>query len=79
MSSPNLIITPTEEDLEKLRGYKIGKWKDRKHYMCIYCQYSTLWMSKMTKHQAEDSHPWAFPGQNPKPVGEAREYDEPDY
>ncbi len=81
MADDKLIIEPTESDQDKIRGYKIGVWGRRKvkNYICIYCQYSTLWMSKMTKHQAEDSHPWAYPGQNAKPEGEARNYDEPEY
>ncbi len=76
-----LIVEASEADVVNLRGYKIGVWGRRKlkNYTCIYCQYATLWESKMTKHQAADNHPWAFPGQNEKPEGQAREYDEPEY
>jgi len=79
MSDQKLIVEPTQDELDKLRGYKIGKWKQLKNYMCIYCQYSTLWIAKMEKHQAEDNHPWAYPGQNPIPEGEVRQYDDPSY
>ena len=66
--SPNtpesVIITPSQEDVDKVRGYRIGQWNQYKNYECIYCQYSTLFIDKMAKHQAEDNHPWAYPGQN---------------
>jgi hypothetical protein len=81
MADEKLIVEATPEEIDKLRGYSIGVWGKRKvkNYMCIYCQYATLWQSKMNKHQAENDHPWAFPGQNQKPEGEAREYNEPEY
>ena len=57
-----LIVIPGDEDQN--RGYRIGRWHEYVNYECIYCQYSTLWEEKMIKHQAESTHPWAYPGQN---------------
>lgn len=76
MPDPSLIIIPTQEDLDSIRGYRINKWHEYKHYECIYCQYSTLWLPKMEEHQKENDHPWAYPGQNALPDGEVRPDDE---
>jgi hypothetical protein len=78
MREESKIVVPTTEEIDNLRGYRIGTWKTYKNYECIYCQYATLWPSKMEKHQAENDHPWAFPGQNELPEGEVRD-DEPRY
>jgi hypothetical protein len=69
----SVIITPTQEDIDNLRGYRVGQWREHKNYKCIYCQYSTLWISKMEKHQREGEHPWAYPGQNPAGLGAVSE------
>ena len=58
----SVIITPSAEDVDRVRGYRTEKWRTFDNYCCIYCQYSTLWIEKMKKHQAESDHPWAFPG-----------------
>ena len=76
---PGVIITPTQEDLDKVRGYRVEKWNEFDNYCCIYCQYSTLWMKKMQKHQAANEHPWAYPGQNKPGLGSVTEDNEPDY
>lgn len=77
MDTP-LIIPATSVEVDKIRGYRIGHWHDYKNYECIYCQYSTLWLSKMDKHQADNVHPWAYPGQNTTRPGEVED-SEPDY
>ncbi len=77
MSDP-LVKAATEEEVIQLQGYRITKFKEYKNYECIYCQYATLWLSKMVKHQAENEHPWAYPGQNTVPAGEVLD-DEPKY
>ena len=59
---PGVIITPTQEDLDKVRGYRVEKWNEFDNYCCIYCQYRTIFLEKIKKHQAEGEHPWAFPG-----------------
>jgi hypothetical protein len=67
-----LVVIPTSDDIDKVRGYKMGKWHAFNNYECIYCQYSTLWRAKMEKHQLEGEHAWPFPGQNPRSTeGEA--------
>lgn len=73
-----LVIIPGDED--QRRGYRIGKWRQYPNHHCIYCQYSTLWIEKMEKHQLEGEHPWAFPGQNPIEDGQVRpDRTTPDY
>ena len=73
----SVIITPTQDDLEKIQGFRVSMWRGFKNYECVFCQYATLWMDKMKKHQQDDRHPWAYPGQNPVPaVGTD---DEPNY
>jgi len=73
----SVIITPTEEDVDRVRGYRVGMWRTFKNYCCIYCQYATIWPEKMKKHQAENNHPWAFPGGDRVESEAARE--EPQY
>lgn len=72
-----LVVIPG--DLDQERGYKIKVWAGYPNYECIYCQYATLWIGKMEKHQALGDHPWAFPGQNPKTIGSVSKDDEPEY
>lgn len=57
------IILPTEEDIDRVRGYRVTKWKTFDNYECVHCQYSTLWRPKMEKHLALGQHPWAYPSQ----------------
>lgn len=76
MENESLIIQPTTEDVDKIRGYRIVKWHEYKNYECVYCQYATLWLPRMEVHQAENDHPWAYPGQNPVPESEVRPEDE---
>lgn len=59
---PEYTPEPTETQL----GYRMTKWGKFTNYECIKCQYSTLWIEKMNKHQRFDKHPWAYPGQFPK-------------
>lgn len=61
MASESVIITPSQEEIDKLRGYHIGKWDVYDNYVCVHCQYSTLWIGKMEKHQAADQHLWPWP------------------
>ena len=72
-----LILIPGDEDQN--RGYRITKWKKYNNYECIYCQYSTLWLDKMQKHQSEGNHPWAYPGQNEKDLEQQIDLIEPEY
>jgi len=72
-----LVVIPG--DVDQARGYRIGKWRTFKNYCCLYCQFKTLWIEKMEKHQLEDVHVWAFPGQNPPTPGEVRKSKEPEY
>lgn len=59
------IVAPTAQEVDDIRGYRIGKWHTYDNYECVQCQYSTLWKDKMEKHLAADVHVWAYPGQNP--------------
>lgn len=81
MSEPTktpLIVLPG--DLDQQRGYRISKWKTYDNYECIYCQYATLWLEKMHKHQLEGRHVWAYPGQNDEEeLSEAPTSDKLDY
>jgi len=72
-----LIVQPSQDEIDQLRGYRINKWNGHDNYVCLHCQYATIWKSKMEKHQAEDDHPWAYPGQNPPSVEDSS--DEPEY
>ena len=73
-----LIIIPG--DLDQARGYRIMEWRGYPNYECIYCQYATLWVGKMEKHQAIGEHPWAYPGQNPRKPGDPGDGNtEPEY
>lgn len=72
-----LIVAPTQDEIDKLRGYRITKWQDWPNYECVYCQYATLWKNKIEKHLSVGDHPWAYPGQNPPSVGSTS--DEPEY
>jgi len=72
-----LIVPASQDEIDNVRGYRITKWNQYKNYECVYCQYSTLWLDKMNKHQAEDNHVWAYPGQNPTELEENT--DEPSY
>jgi hypothetical protein len=56
-----LIVQPTQADIDELRGYTVRKWRKFDNFICVHCQYATLWIAKMEKHQAEGSHPWAYP------------------
>lgn len=58
-----LIVIPG--DLDQQRGYRVGKWRQHDNFECIYCQFATLWIERMHKHQLEGRHEWAYPGQNP--------------
>ncbi len=49
------------------------------NFVCIRCQFATLWPAKMAKHQAEDNHVWAYPGQNPRAPGDPGKDIEPEY
>lgn len=57
----------TPEDLA--RGYTIETWREYDNFICVYCQFATLWLPKMEKHQALGRHPWAYPGQYAPTVG----------
>ena len=59
----SVIITPAQEDIDRVNGYKVGSgdWNGYKNYECLYCQYKTIFLEKMKKHQQEGEHPWAFP------------------
>jgi hypothetical protein len=57
----NRIVLPTQEEVDSLRGFKVGKWRGHDNYICLECQFSTLWLDKMKKHQKEEEHPWAYP------------------
>ncbi len=70
MTEP-LIIIPG--DVDQNRGYRITKWKKFDNYECIHCQYSTLWIEKMEKHQAKDNHPWAYPVEDRDQLSKAEE------
>ncbi len=76
-----LVIIPGDED--QRRGYRIKSFgkppKQWPNYECIYCQFRTLWLFKMEKHQLEGEHPWAYPGQNPAVPGQVRQKSEPEY
>lgn len=60
MSDP-LILIPGNVDHN--RGYSISKWRQYDNYECIYCQYATLFLARMQKHQLEGRHPWGFPSE----------------
>jgi len=64
----SVIITPSQDDLDLIRGYTVAKWKKYDNFKCLKCQYATLWENKMKKHQAADAHYWPFPGP-PLPEG----------
>lgn len=77
------IVVPTTEDVDAIRGFRIVKWgkppMSFDNYECTRCQFSTLWPTKMSKHQAEDNHVWAYPGQNPRAPGDPGKDVEPEY
>jgi hypothetical protein len=75
----SLIIAPTQDDIDLTVGYRITRWHEYKNYECVYCQYATLWLDKMKKHQAEDNHAWPYPGQNQPDVAETDKDKEPSY
>lgn len=50
-------------DIDQNWGYRVGKWREYPNYECIYCQYATLFLARMEKHQAEGQHPWAYPSE----------------
>jgi hypothetical protein len=62
MSADNksVIIAPTAEEVDKIRGYSIHKWRTFDNYCCVYCKYATLWIEKMQKHLDKGSHPWPY-------------------
>lgn len=74
-----LIAEPTQDEIDRLRGFKIVKWRTYDNYVCLHCQYATLWPNKMEKHQAEGEHPWAYPGQNPRANNDPGPDIQPDY
>lgn len=57
-----LILIPG--DIDQNRGYRKTLWHAHTNYECIYCQYATLWLEKMEKHQTEGIHVWAYPDPN---------------
>lgn len=75
--APPLIVLATGEDIDAIRGYRVGKWHEYDNFECVYCQYATLWRGKMEKHQEANTHVWAYPGQNQSDggIGEEPEYE----
>lgn len=61
MEPEKLIVQPTQQDVDKLRGYKEEKWRDFTNYCCLLCQYSTVFEPRMKAHVQDGKHPWAFP------------------
>lgn len=72
-----VIITPTQEDLDEIREYRIGQWKHYKNYECIHCQYSTIYLEKIKKHVDEGIHDWCYPSSTPRV--EVPDSDDPEY
>jgi hypothetical protein len=64
----NLITPATQDEIDRIRGYFVEKWKKYDNFRCIHCQYATLWEGKMQKHQAAEAHFWPYPGP-PLPEG----------
>lgn len=59
----------TDEDRE--RGYRITKWHEHNNFECAQCQFATLWLERMQKHQLKGRHPWAYPSDKPVGLSEA--------
>lgn len=73
-----LIIIPG--DIDQNRGYRVTKWHQHDNYECIYCQYATLWIEKMEKHQVEGTHVWSFPDSTMSDqLSDLPENDKPEY
>jgi len=62
------IVIPNQEEIDQLRGFFVEKWGKYDNFRCIRCQYATLWIKKMEKHQAAEAHYWPYPGP-PLPEG----------
>jgi hypothetical protein len=64
MEPDKLIVEATQDDVDRMRGYKEEKWRDFTNYCCLRCQYSTVFEPRMKKHIQEGQHPWAFPSKD---------------
>ena len=65
MSSEEGVEAPSQEDIDRTRGYRVTSWRGYPNYECLYCQYATLWLNKMLDHLAQERHLWAYPGAAP--------------
>lgn len=71
MADPIILIP---NDLDQQRGYRVGTWShsDREgrptqtfdNFMCLQCQYATIYEPRIIKHVQEGRHPWAFPSKD---------------
>jgi len=64
MADKPLIFTPSQDDIDRLNGYRVGPdlWASKyKNYCCLECQYATIFKEKIVKHVSEGNHPWGFP------------------
>lgn len=79
MTEPSRIILPTADDVDRVRGYRVTKWKTFDNYECVQCQYATLWLPKMQKHLALGRHPWGYPAETAETLSAPPETDGLEY